>query len=163
MLYQIKSYIILKKIFTYVDNKVKFNTIAYNKKLQRKLGLNLIDFRIFSSRYKEEKDGEIKEYNSYNHQTVFKGLYSNGKRSIEGEEYNKEGDCIFEREYLNGKKWNGICREYDEDTGNLIFECEYLNGIINGERKEYDKYNGDLLFSEKYLNGKRNGYGEEYK
>ena len=71
MLYQIKSYIILKKIFTYVDNKVKFNTIAYNKKLQRKLGLNLIDFRIFSSRYKEEKDGKIKEYNSYNHQTVY--------------------------------------------------------------------------------------------
>ena len=78
-------------------------------------------------------------------------------------EYNEEGKLIFEGEYLNGKKWKGIEKEYDEDTEQLIFECEYSNGGRNGEGKEYDKYNGELLFSGTYLNGKRNGKGEEYK
>ena len=92
--------------------------------MQKKLGLNLIDFRLFSGRYIEEEDGKTKEYNSYNHQIIFEGEYSNGKRNGEGNEYNEEGECIFEGEYLNGKKWKGIGKEYDESTGKLIFEFE---------------------------------------
>ena len=45
----------------------------------------------------------------------------------------------FEGEYLNGKRWNGKIKEYD-DKGNL-FEGEYLNGKRNGYGKKYDKYN----------------------
>ena len=131
--------------------------------MQRKLGLNLIDFKIFRGRYIVDENGKIYIYNSYNDQIVFEREYSNGKRNGNVEEYNEEGEFIFEGEYLNGKKWKGFRKDYDEETGKLIFECEYLNGIINGKGKEYDKYNGDLLFSGKYLNGKRNGYGEEYK
>ena len=56
MLYQIKSSFVLKKIFSLVDNKVKFNSIAHNKKLQIKLGLNLINFKRFSGKfYKRER------------------------------------------------------------------------------------------------------------
>ena len=58
MLYQIKSSFVLKKIFSLVDNKVKFNSIAHNKKLQIKLGLNLIDFRIFSGRLTKRKENK---------------------------------------------------------------------------------------------------------
>ena len=163
MFNKISSSFILKKIFNFLDNKIKYNTVVHNKKLQKKLGLNLIDFRIFSGRYKIEEDGKTIEYNSYNNQIIFKGQYSNGKRNGLGIEYNEEGKVIFEGEYLNGKKWKGISKEYDEDTSELIFEYEYLNGVINGKGNEYDKYNGDLLFSGNYLNGKRNGYGEEYK
>ena len=163
MFNKIRSSFILKKIFNILDNKIKYNTVAHNKKLQIKLGLNLIDFRIFSGRYKIEEDGKTIEYNSYNNQIIFKGQYSKGKRNGSGIEYNENGEVIFEGEYLNGKKWEGVFKEYDEDTGKLIFEYEYLNGIINGEVKEYDKYNGKLLFSGKYMNGKRNGYGIEYK
>ena len=121
MLSQIKSFFILKKLFSYVDNKVKFNAIVHNKKLQRKLGLNIIDFKRFSGRFRKEKDGEILEYNIYNQRLIFKGQYSGGKRNGEGREYNEEGNVIFEGEYLNGKKWKGIGKEYDEDTGELIF------------------------------------------
>ena len=34
----------------------------------------------------------------------------------------------FEGEYLNGKRWNGKTKEYNDDN-ELIFEGEYLNGI----------------------------------
>ena len=163
MLTKIRSFFILKKIFTFVDNKVKFNLVVHNKKIQKILGLNIYDFRIFSGNYKKEKNNKTIEYNSVNRQIIFEGQYSNGKRNGEGKEYNEKGDLIFEGEYLNGKKWKGVSLEYDEDTGKLIFEYEYSKGIIDGIGKEYDKFNGNLLFSGNYFKGKRNGYGEEYK
>ena len=133
------------------------------EKIQRIVGLNLVDFRRFSGRYIVEEFDKIKEYNSYNNQLIFQGQYSNGKRHGKGKEYNEEGQLIFEGEYLNGKKWKGIEKEYDEDSNKLIFECEYKNGEREGEVKEYYKYNEELLFSGQYLNGKRNGQGTEYK
>ena len=150
MLHKIKSSLILKKIFSYLNYKIKCNTIVHNKKFQKKLGLNLFDYRIVSGRYKKEENGKTYVYNSYNH-IVFEGIYSNGQRNGEGKEYNDQGNLLFEGEYLNGKKWKGIEKEYDEDTGNLIFEYGYLNGIRNGEVKEYNKHNGGLLFSGKYF------------
>ena len=163
MLKKVRSSYILNIIFNYMDNTRKLKTVVYNKKIQQKLGLNLIDYRRLSGRYKEEEDGKIIIYNSYNDWVLFEGQYSNGKRNGEGKEYNEDGKLIFEGEYLNGKKWTGKAKEYDEDTGKLILKCEYLNGKIDGKIKEYDKYNGDLLFSGKYSNGKRNGKGTEYK
>ncbi len=157
MLRKIKSLFILKKIYNNVDYKRKLNLIAYNKRIQQKLGLNLIDFRRFSGRYKVEEDGKTKEYNIYNNKLLFEGQYLNAKRNGKGKKYNEEGKLIFEGEYLNGKRWTGKVNEYDEDTGKLILEYEYLNGKINGEAKEYDKHKCNLLFSGKYLNGKRNG------
>ena len=163
MLKKIRSNFILKKIFDYMDTKRKLQSIFYYKKIQKKLGLNLIDFRRQSGRYLEKEDDEIIEYNCYNHQKLFEGHYSNGKRNGKGKEYDEDGSLIFEGEYLDGKKWKGHGKQYDEDTEKLIFEYEYFNGIITGEGKEYDRINGDLLFSGNYLNGKRNGKGEEYK
>ena len=66
----------------------------------------------------------------------------------------------FEGELLNGKRWNGKGKEYNE-YGKLIFEGEFLNGIKNGKGKEYDSY-GKLIFEGEYKNGKRNGNGKEY-
>ena len=52
-----------------------------------------------------------------------------------------------------GKK-NGKCKEYDYFTGNLIFEGEYLNGDKwNGKIKEYND-TGELLSERDYINGK---------
>ena len=105
MLEKIKSSFILKKIFNCTDNKVKFKSVLYNKKIQKKLGLNLIDFRRISGKYiEEEKEGYAIEYNSYNNNEIFKGYYLNGKRNGKGKEYNDEGKLIFEGEYLDGKK-----------------------------------------------------------
>ena len=160
---KIKSTFILKKIFNIVDSKIKFETIVYNKNIQRKFGLNLIDFKRFSCKYRVEENEKIKEYNSYNDKLIFEGYYSNGKRNGKGIEFNEKGKLIFEGEYLNGKKWKGTEKIYDQDTGKLIFQCQYLNGIMDGEAEEYDKFNGDLLFKGNYLKEKRNGKGIEYK
>ena len=45
----------------------------------------------------------------------------------EMEKEKNNGILEFEGEYLNGKRWNGKVKEYN-DYGDLIFECEYLNG-----------------------------------
>ena len=54
----------------------------------------------------------------------------NGKRNGKGKEYYKNGELIFEGEYLNGKRWNGKGKEYD-DKGRVKFKGEYLNGKKN--------------------------------
>ena len=154
---------ILNKSFNYLDTKRKFNIIVYNKRIQKNLELNLIDFKRISGKYKIEEHGIIKIYNIFTKNLLFKGYYANGKINGKGWEFNKKGKLIFQGEYLDGQKWKGQLKEYDDITGKLILEYEYLNGIIEGEVKEYDKYNGDLLFEGKYLNGKRNGKGIEYK
>ena len=160
---KIRSSVILQKVFKYIDNILKLKIALYNKVIQRKLNLDLNDFKRYSGKYRK-KDGEITyEYNSSNDFLLFEGNYSNGKKNGCGKEYDEEGKLIFEGEYLNGKKWKGLEKVYSQDTGELIYEYEYSNGNINGNVKEYDKYNGELLFEGKYLNGKRNGEGIEYK
>ena len=88
---KIRSSFILKKIFNNVDFGRKLNITLYNKRLQKKLGLNLIDFKRFSGKYKKECCGTTKIYNSYNDNILFVGYYSNGKKNGEGKEYNEEG------------------------------------------------------------------------
>ena len=160
---KIKSLNILKKVFNQLAYNKKLATIVYNKKIQKKFGLNLYDYRRLSGKYKEENNDKIRIYNSYNHKLLFKGNYSNRQKNGNGEEYNDDGELIFIGEYLDGKKWKGTEYIYDEDTGNKILKCELINGEKNGRVKEYDKYNGDLIFEGVYLNGKRNGTGIEYK
>ena len=145
-----------------INDKRKFNVIIYNKTIQLKLGLNLIDFIRISGKYKKEDYDEIEIYSCYNGKLLYSGYYSNNKKNGKGKEYNENGKLIFEGEYLNGKKWKGVENVYDIINGELIFEYEYINGkIVN--IKEYDKYYHELIFSGKYLNGKRNGFGEEYR
>ena len=50
-------------------------------------------------------------------------------------DYNEKGNLIFEGEYLNGKRWNGKGKEFDDYR--LIYDGEYLNGKRNGKGKEY--------------------------
>ena len=51
--------------------------------------------------------------------------------------------CLLLTIYLDGKKWNGVEKEYDEDSGKLIFECKLTNGERDGEGKECDKFNNE--------------------
>ena len=78
---------ILKKIFHILIHKIKFNLVVYNKSLQNKLGLNIIDFKRYSGRYIIiEKNGKGKEYNGYNDKLLFEGEYIKGKRNGKGKE-----------------------------------------------------------------------------
>ena len=67
-------------------------------------------------------------------------------------EYNKKGEVIFARKYVNGRR-NGFGGEYQK----LIFEGEYLNGKKHGKGKEYNdggeiKFEGEYLFDHKFYN-----------
>ena len=150
---KIRSNIILKKIFYLIDLKTELIIIIYNKKIQRKLGLNLNDYKRCSGKYKEENDGKAKIYNSYNNRLLFEGEYSNGRKNGKGKEYNEEGKLLFEGEYLNDKKWRGEEKIYDKDRGIIIFEYEITNGKREGKFKKYDKYTERKIFSGKLING----------
>ena len=126
---KIKSSFILTKVFSYVDFKLKLYTIVYNKKIQKKLGYNLNDFKRCSGRYKVLEYGKTKEYNSNNDKLLFEGIYANGKRNGNGKEYNEERNITFEGEYLDGKRWEGIAKEYDEDTGKLSYFNNFFSSF----------------------------------
>ena len=75
-------------------------------------------------------NGKIKEH--INDELKIEGDLN---EEIEEDKYN--GEIKFEGEYLNGKKWNGKRKEYN-DNGKLIFEDEFLDGKkIESKKKEF--------------------------
>jgi len=145
-----------------MEEKRKLNTIKYNKVLQEKIYINLLNYKILSGKYIIfTDDGKVREYNAYNDKLIFEGENVNGKKSGKVKEYYREGQLKFEGLYLNGRR-NGKGKEYDKFS-NLIFDGEYLNGLRNGTGNEYDEY-GNLVFKGEYLNGKKwNGKGNRNK
>ena len=157
LLNAIKSQYIMKIIFSYLNEKDKLNMIKYNKNLQNKISINLINYKLLSGIYiKYESEVEVKEYYGDTGNLRFEGEYLNGKRNGKGKEYYENGYLMFEGEYLNGKR-NGNGKEYyyfndefyDElddiyDLNKIMFDGEYLNGIRwNG--KIYDKDNKNFF------------------
>ena len=142
MLKNIKSFLIIKIIFSHIKVKQKLDLIKYNKKFQNKFSLNIIDYRALSEKYIKNNSYSIKEeYNSYNDELIFIGNYLNGKRNGFGKEF-FDDVVIFEGYYLNGKR-HGKGKEYKND-GTLIFEGEYLYG----KKWNWNRNNGS-----KYQNG----------
>ena len=173
---------LLKIIFSFLNENIILNIIINNKNLQKKLDINIENYKKISKRYKIGKiNGYGKEYLKINGKLVFEGEYLNGKRNGIGKEYDNDYDnnLLFIGEYLNGKR-NGRGEEYNS-FGLLKFEGEYLNGkrwngngfnITNneidyeikdgiGKVKEYYT-NGKLEFEGEYVNGEINGMGKEY-
>ena len=99
--------------------------IKYNKNLQNKINISLINYKFFTDSYIiYETKTKGKEFNGYKDILIYEGEYLYGKRNGKGKEYNYFGQLEYEGEYLNGKR-NGKGKEYDNDK--LIFEGEYLN------------------------------------
>ena len=159
MLDNIKSFYYFKLLFSYLNEKRKLKLIKYNKNLQDKINITLLNYRLLSERYiiYEAKD-KVKEYNNYD-ELIFEGEYLNGVKNGRGKEY-EVGSLIFEGEFLNGKIWNGIGKEY-VGTDTLLYEGEYLNGERNGKGKEYYP-DGKLLYEGEFKNREWNGNGTEY-
>ena len=178
MINNVKSRLILQKIFSFIYSERNLNIIRFNKKLQNKFNITIDNFKKSCKKYKiGERTGKGKEYNLYDI-LIFEGEYLNGIKNGKGKEYYYNGKLKYEGEYLNGKKWNGKeynrlneiiyeikdgkgkVKEYFNDES-LIFSGEYLNGERNGQGKEM--YTNDKIkFEGEYLNGKRNGKGKEY-
>ena len=80
MLENIKTIYFLLKIFSQLNKYRKFKLIKYNKNLQDKLDINLIDYKRLSGKYVEyESNGIAKEYD-LNDILQYEGGYLNGKR-----------------------------------------------------------------------------------
>ena len=150
----IRAKYILKYIIFHISQKKKLNLIRYNKCIQTKLNIKLLNYKIVSCNYitiyENDKNGKIND--AYKDMLVFDGEFSNGHKNGRGKEYdNNSGRLIFEGEYLNGEK-NGKGKEY-YDNEKLKFEGEYHYGKRNGYGKEYYK-NGELKFEGEYINDK---------
>jgi len=88
MLEDIESKFLIQYIFSFVNQGRKFKLVKYNKNLQNKLDINLIDYKNLIGKYiVYEENGKGKEYN-WNGQLEFEGEYLNRKRNGKGKEYN---------------------------------------------------------------------------
>ena len=152
MLENIRSRYILKNILFCISEKKKLNLFRYNKNIQAKLNIKILNYKIISGNYTTiyEDNKNIKIFDKYNDELVFEGEFSNGHKNGKGKEYDN-GRLIFEGEYINGEK-KGKGKEY-YDNDKLKFEGEYRYGIRNGKGKEYYK-NGELKFEGEYHYGK---------
>ena len=106
---KIKSLLCKKLILNNLDEKRKLELLKYNKKYQKIININLINYLLFKGKFAIfGKNGIRKEYNYYYKKLIFEGKYINGKRNGKGKEYDcNSGKLIFDGEYLNGKKWKG--------------------------------------------------------
>ena len=152
----IKSSLVIKKIFSYLEQKRKLKMIIYNNKYQKNLGINIENYKNASGKLVEiDKNGNAKEYYLTSKELMFEGEYKNKKRNGKGKEFHySNGKIKFEGEYKNGLKWEG--KGYNP-KGNLEYELK--NG--NGKIKEYGEYDM-LIFEGEYLDGKKHGKGIEY-
>ena len=88
----ISSSYIFNRIFSFLEQKQKLNMIIYNKQWQKKIGVNIQDYKKASDRYKiGGKNGKGSEYAKYTNKLLFEGEYINGKRNGKGKEYNYNG------------------------------------------------------------------------
>ena len=172
----IKSFYNTKIIFSFLNNKVKFDIIKYNNAFQKKFGISFENYKTLSGKYKINGiNGHGEEYTLNTNILLFEGEYKNGKRYGIGKEYDKNGNLKYKGRYKNGKR-DGEGKEYN-DQGILIFEGEYLNGKKwigkgcnnmvtevkngNGKVKIYNK-KGILILEGEYINGEINGKVKEY-
>ena len=135
MFKKIKSLVITKKIFSFLDEGYKLKFVKYNKNLQRNINISLINYKLFKGSYIiYERNGIAKEYTGYDDTLLFVGVYSKGQKNGKSKEYKNDGKLLFEGEYIKGKRY-GKGKEYDKN-GKLKYEGEYSNGERNGKGKE---------------------------
>ena len=95
MLDNIKSSYFVKVIFSHIFEGKKLKLIKYNKTMQSKIDISLINYKIYSCAYIiYEENGKGKEYDSYNDILIFEGNFINGERNGYGKEYSRQTNKI---------------------------------------------------------------------
>ena len=96
MLNKIKSTIISKKVFSFINESIKLKLVKYNKYTQKKLNIDIINYKYYQGKYIiYETKTKAKEYD-YKNKLLYEGEYLNGERNGKGKEYNNDGELIFE-------------------------------------------------------------------
>ena len=156
----IKSFYILKKVFSLLNEKRQLKIIKYNKIHQFKLKKSLIYYKFVSCNYiiyETNITGKI--YDTFTDRLLYRGGIFKCKKNGYGLEYDKNEKIKFIGEFLDGKR-NGQGK--DAPNGELIFYGEFSNDKRNGKRKDFlDDY---LTFNGEYLNGEKwNGIEKVYE
>ena len=157
MLENIKSNNIFKVVISHLKDIIKFKLVKYNKSLQNKLKIDLIEYRRFSKKYiiyEDKGKGKGKEFNGINDILIYEGEFLNGERNGMGKIFNSNGKLKFEGEFRHGKA-HGAGNEYNSE-GELKYIGYYLYGKKNGKGREYYNYKfNKIKFEGEYLNDKR--------
>ena len=110
---EIKSPVILKKIFSNLWLIQELNIVSYNKQIQNILGIDIHNYKRLSNKYKiKEKDGKFREYIINDEINIFEGEYLTGKK-ISGKLYDNKGNILLELNEGKGKEY------YDNENCNL--------------------------------------------
>ena len=93
LLDNIKSIFFSRILFSHLIEKIKLKLIKYNKKLQNKIDIKLINYKFYSGKYiVYETNIKGKEYDGESDNLLFEGGYLNGKRNGKGKEYYNNGN-----------------------------------------------------------------------
>ena len=66
-----------------MSDEKKLNIIKYSKRFQKKLGIDLYYYKIYSGKYiKQESNQKVKIYNANNNEILFEGEYLKGKKMV---------------------------------------------------------------------------------
>ena len=85
MFKEIKSFVIFNKIFKFLIDERKFALAKYNKRIQKILNINIIDYMNLSGKYIiYERKGVGKEYNGYNNILLYEGEFKMEKEMVRG-------------------------------------------------------------------------------
>ena len=97
---KIKSAYIIKKVFSFLDEKTKLLLINYNKKIQKKLNIDIECFKKESQRYRIIlENGKGQEFLINTNYLIFEGEYKNGKKHGIGYEYYYNKNLTLDEEY----------------------------------------------------------------
>ncbi len=101
----IKSIYLLKKVFSLVDEKIKLLLLNHNKKIQKKLKIDIERFKKLSQRYRIIlENGICREFLINTNYLLFEGEFKDGKKHGRGYGYYYNKDLSLDEEYLNWQK-----------------------------------------------------------
>ena len=84
MLKNIKSSYIRKNVYYFLDELRKLDLFKYNKSIQKESGISIVNYMNFSGKYiLYIEKGKAEEYD-YEGNLVFEGEYTKGKRNGKG-------------------------------------------------------------------------------
>ena len=85
MIKNIRSSYILTIIISHIIEKKKLKLFIYNKTLQNRINIKLINYKLLSDKYiVHESERIVREYYAYNNRLIFEGEYKNGKKNGKG-------------------------------------------------------------------------------
>ena len=81
MVENIKSNFFVRYLFSFVDDGKQLYLVKYNKRLQKLLNINIMNYRFFTGKYIEYDTNEkVKIYDCFSNNLIFEGEFINGKK-----------------------------------------------------------------------------------